>query len=184
MDTVIAPVEMLDRGVLRVGVQAELRKPVAHRLHRGDMIDVRVGDEEVDGIQLLLFDQFEDRLGVPARVEDGGLARPFVPRHVGVDREIFPRREAAQFPPLRNVHRLGQPAARITFQLGGAQPEQGGQPVEVQRLRGLPGILERGELLETQPGGVGRGFGGRLLMKPFFGDDVADVIFQLHGRAA
>ena len=94
------------------------------------------------------------------------------------------RGDAAQLPPSAKVDGGGLPAVGNVLQLGGVEPQELRESVPVHRLGCLAGVLEGGQFGGAQRGGLGGGFRCDLLVKAFLGDDVADVIFKLHGGGA
>ena len=113
-------------------MEPRLGEAVAHRLEGGDVILMRVRDENVAELELVLGNQAEDGLSLPTGVEQGRLARNLIPYQVAVDgHAAVGGADAAQFaPPAQVLGRRG-PALGDRCQLGGLQVQQFPQALEI-----------------------------------------------------
>ena len=84
-----------------------------------------MGDENVPERELFGGEAIQDRLRVEAGVEQRRVARDFVPDEVAIhDGAVAGGGEDADFAPLAQIFRRGQPAVDDAFELGGVQAEQ------------------------------------------------------------
>src|SRR5881392_615282 len=113
-------------------MQFDFRQTTANRFKRGDVIRVRVRDEKMFELELVLVDQVKNRLGIESGVEQRRFAGDLVPYQVAVHFEACSgSRDGAQFAPEPQIAVLWQPAVRDAFELCAVQPELRRQRLKV-----------------------------------------------------
>ena len=72
MDEIIGSVPLINGGVLCAGMEPNLWEYFADDREGSDVVGMRVGDEKMAQLQVVLFDQVDGLFGIPAGVEKCG----------------------------------------------------------------------------------------------------------------
>ncbi len=92
--------------------------------HACDVIVMRVRDKQMLELKLIFRNNFQNRRGVPAGVEQRGFARDLVPNQIAMHRvAAFGRADLPELPPHTQIFLRWQPAVGNDFQLGGIQSQ-------------------------------------------------------------
>ena len=146
------------------------------------MVGMAVGEEDVFELEFVLLDQGEDRSRVEPGVEERGLAVDLVPHEVGVDRHAFALgRDLPDLAPLSEVGGSRLPTLHQTFQLGCIQLNELAERDEVDRLGQCAGRFEVGQFGNGQSGSLGGCFGRGVDGQAGLANDIAGVVFEIHG---
>jgi hypothetical protein len=105
-------------------VQEKLGKLLANWAHGGDVVLMRVGDEQMLELQLLLFNQPEDWRRVPARIKQGRFARDLIPHDVTIHGvAALGGGDLPEFAPPAGIDRRRPPPVGDGFQFAGLKTE-------------------------------------------------------------
>ena len=69
MNEIVRPIALIHRRIFRARMKFHFRNPAANRFERGNVVGMRVRDEQVFELNFVPVDQLENRLRVEARVE-------------------------------------------------------------------------------------------------------------------
>ena len=146
------------------------------------MIPVRVREENMAQRQFVFREAIEHRLRVNTGIEQRRFARGGVPREQAIHGQpVASGGKDAEVLPALQIIGGGQPAVRDALQFFGVQADERGERGQIDFPRALAGVFECGEFRFGNGGSVRGGRGGRASHFTRFADDVAKMVFELHG---
>src|SRR5207302_4592343 len=146
MNEIVRAIPLVHGRGLRAGMQFDFGQTTANRFKRSDVIRVRVRDEEMFELELVLVDEVKNRLRVESSVEQRRFAGDLVPHQIAVHFEACSgSRDGAQFTPEPPIAVLRQPAVRDAFELAAMQTNFRRERPKIGSPGGLTGLLQRGE---------------------------------------
>ena len=145
-DEIVAPVAVLWRSAFGVRVQMNFGEAFANWLQARHVVLVRVRDEQMLELKLIFLDQLENGSGIPAGIEQCGVACDFIPNQIAMHGvAALGRADLPQLAPPAQILFRRQPAAGHAFEPGRIQPDEVRQRREIRSLADLSGGFKRGQ---------------------------------------
>ena len=180
-DAIVGAISVLWRGSFGVGVDAKLRESFAQRPDGRHVIVVSVREKEVFEGNRFLVDEFQNWRRIPACVEQGPIARDFVPHEKAVHGEAFARGgDDAKFTPESKIARGGQPTCSDAREFFRMQADDGRDFRDVNGRIALAGAFQLFQQGRGEVRGPGHGFEAYAGSLTCLRNDVAQRIDQCH----
>src|ERR1043166_455486 len=104
MNEIVGAVPLCDRRCFRAGMQLQFGKLLLDSCDSGDVVFMAVRDEEVPQLKLVLGDEGESWLRVPAGIKHRRFARDFIPDEISIHGDTSTRRcERAKLAPSAEI---------------------------------------------------------------------------------
>ena len=97
MNEVVGSIALIDRRILRAGMDAHFWKLLTNYAHAGNMVRMRMSNKKMLELKLILIDDLQGRRCIPAGIEQRSFARDFI-RTLTAARAVLTTRCGARNP--------------------------------------------------------------------------------------